>query len=733
MQYQQSRNGVSNSTVTGPLVQAGSIGQVSIHQGPPSAALPPAFPADAWARAAHSSGVWDHVAPERDPGGEHRLRTARTAAALAGLRDRAAGPLAADPWKDPGIGERFLVRLDWLLGEPRAGYPLDLWPAEAALLVLTPSSTRCTRCGGRSGTRGAPRLPAPGSRRRRGAGLVRVLRRRVRRTGRTGPAEGEAQAPIGWWLFHRWLDRRGDFADPAALQALVRDLLDAAADGADADGAAAPDTSDPLTDEASRALAAALDPGRLSSLLHGLRRGPDVCNPDHLGGLPPDDRLPGPGRQRIRVQRLGLLLALAYGTCTELTTLPEVVVEHLGIPYAVDLEQLRATVDRSDWGGSPDLPVLRAECRHEAVIEGLRACTARVDELLHAVNRTVRERVTVPMPPLPTRLSADGVVPAEGVFTGWAAFRLDESRVRGLLMGVQLYKDRDLALRELYQNALDACRYRRARTEYLDRTNSAGARYGYTGSIDIEQAVDGDGRAYVECRDNGIGMGESELRGVFSHAGARFAEQVDFLLERTAWNRLDPPVTLHPNSRFGIGVLSYFMLADEIRVTTCRMGPSGEPGPLLEVAIFGPGHLFRITELAPRGRSRAPRSASTCTRGRTGRTGPAGRTGPVGRRPGPGPASTASNASSASPSSRRRPHTPRPTAPPAGRPGCCAPVPARTANARAWTSAAPWSRGPTPRLAPRSSGASAAAPCWWTDSSSSPPRAAAPCRRATRG
>lgn len=594
MQYQQSRNGVNHSTVTGPLVQAGSIGQVSIHQGPPSAALPPAFAADAWARAAHSSGVWDHVAPERDPGGEYRLRTARTAAALAALRDRAAGPLAADPWKDPGIGERFLVRLDWLLGEPRAGHPLDLWPAEAALLVLTPFLYQVhalRRAERYAGVRPGSLRPDPAADGERASfesfadGYGVLVERALLR--------GESEAPIGWWLFHRWLDRRGDFADPAALHALVRDLLDGTADGADA--------PDPVSDEADRALAAALDPGRLSSLLHGLRRGPDVCNPDHLGGLPPDDRLPGPGRQRIRVQRLGLLLALAYGTCTELTTLPDVVVEHLGIPYAVDLEQLRATVDRSDWGGSPDLPVLRAECRHEAVIEGLRACTARVDELLHAVNRTVRERITVPMPPLPTRLSADGVVPAEGVFTGWAAFRLDESRVRGLLMGVQLYKDRDLALRELYQNALDACRYRRARTEYLDRTNGAGARYAYTGAIDIEQAVDADGRAYVECRDNGIGMGESELRGVFSHAGARFAEQVDFLLERTAWNRLDPPVTLHPNSRFGIGVLSYFMLADEIRVTTCRMGPSGEPGPLLEVAIFGPGHLFRITELAPRG------------------------------------------------------------------------------------------------------------------------------------
>ena len=105
---------------------------------------------------------------------------------------------------------------------------------------------------------------------------------------------------------------------------------------------------------------------------------------------------------------------------------------------------------------------------------------------------------------------------------------------------------------------------------------------------------DEDGRAYVDCVDNGVGMGEAELRGVFSHAGSRFAEQPDFLRERDEWERQDPPIRLYPNSRFGIGVLSYFMLADEIRVTTCRMHADGTLGPELEAIIHGPGHLFRI-------------------------------------------------------------------------------------------------------------------------------------------
>ncbi|NEE33527.1 ATP-binding protein, partial [Streptomyces sp. SID7982] len=123
----------------------------------------------------------------------------------------------------------------------------------------------------------------------------------------------------------------------------------------------------------------------------------------------------------------------------------------------------------------------------------------------------------------------------------------------------------------------------------------------YEGRIDFVQGTDDDGREYLECVDDGIGMGEAELRGVFSDAGSRFAEQPDFLLEQEQWESVQPPVRLYPNSRFGIGVLSYFMLADEIRVTSCRMGLDGVPGPLVEAHILGPNHMFRIVERVERG------------------------------------------------------------------------------------------------------------------------------------
>src|SRR4029078_7131942 len=108
---------------------------------------------------------------------------------------------------------------------------------------------------------------------------------------------------------------------------------------------------------------------------------------------------------------------------------------------------------------------------------------------------------------LPSRASADLVRPAEVQGKrlcdhAGTRFELAEDRVQELLMGEQLYGDPSLAIRELYQNALDACRYREARTEYLRRTTHFDD--GWAGRIRFEQGVDEAGRPFLDCVDNGI-------------------------------------------------------------------------------------------------------------------------------------------------------------------------------------------------------------------------------------
>lgn len=123
----------------------------------------------------------------------------------------------------------------------------------------------------------------------------------------------------------------------------------------------------------------------------------------------------------------------------------------------------------------------------------------------------------------------------------------------------------------------------------------------WQGSIEFVQGVDDRGRAFLDCVDNGVGMRETELRGGFSRIGVSFVSQPEFVKEASKWERCNPPIHMYPNSRFGIGVMSYFMLADEIEVTTCRMDQRGVPGPVMRMTVLGPGQTARISRVHAQG------------------------------------------------------------------------------------------------------------------------------------
>ncbi|GAA1297206.1 HD domain-containing protein [Saccharothrix xinjiangensis] len=357
-----------------------------------------------------------------------------------------------------------------------------------------------------------------------------------------------ASEEIAWWLFHRWVATRED--QPAVLEAI------------------------PVDDRPTRkVLVDVLD--RLTRLFRlppgdlGVPQRLDLkSRTTHLGGV------------EVRERLLGLLLVVGHTLAVEPIALSPVVVEHLGVPNPVDLAELRTTLGEATWEPIRIGLGLVAECRHEAVPEALREHVARVDAVLGAVHSVAEDDVHLqPLRHLPARASADRVEPAahdgHPIFAvPVTRFRLEQTRVRELLMGEQLYGDRSLAIRELYQNALDACRYRQARQDYRIALGLPG---GWTGRIGFDQGVDDQGRHYLRCTDNGIGMGAQELREVFSQAGVRFADRSEFLEEQAQW--AERGVHLYPNSRFGIGVMSYFMPADEIEVTTCRMDRhDGRPG-----------------------------------------------------------------------------------------------------------------------------------------------------------
>ncbi|AXE77593.1 caspase family protein [Streptomyces atratus] len=542
----------------------------------------------AWVTAARNHPAWKQIG---DVPSAEAMRAAAVAlvAQIAPQSVRDEALLAEDPWRPIDFAERMTGGVGWLLSKVLNPEKLALSPAEAALLVAVPYLYES--CANRAAVQALEaqptnldHLPCPNPARANYEQFFNNRQRLVRRAALAAQSPGgdDRAASIAWWLFRRWLTRKPSGFQDGILDSLlgpVESLLEGV-----------PATAD-------RKLVAELfELNTLSMLLRSLRTSFDTTT------IRPKRQLAGgaEAEQHIREQLLVVLLTVAHHLAIEPVLLSDVIVEHLGISYSVDIKQLHQTIQTARWDQYGRTRVLNAACHHPAVGLALRQQAAALDSLLGAVDvQASSEPQLEPLQDLPAHATADQVRPAANA-AGKPAyestdlrFRLADDRIQQLLMGEQLYGDPALAIRELYQNALDACRYRGARTQYLRRRHPELATW--SGRITFKQDVDERGRAYVECTDNGIGMGERELREVFSHAGMRFADLPEYLDEQAEWREAN--IELHPNSRFGIGVLSYFMIADDISVTTCRLDREGHPGQRLRVDIAGPGSLFYIRDL----------------------------------------------------------------------------------------------------------------------------------------
>ena len=126
-------------------------------------------------------------------------------------------------------------------------------------------------------------------------------------------------------------------------------------------------------------------------------------------------------------------------------------------------------------------------------------------------------------------------------------------------------------IRELLQNSIDAIRMRKARHE--QRTQSTAPRrktsspaFDTTIYFNIEHRESGD--IVVSCRDFGIGMDEHVVRNYFAVAGVSYYRSEEFRRQH---------LSFEPVSRFGIGILSCFMVAESLEVKTYRDPECGPP------------------------------------------------------------------------------------------------------------------------------------------------------------
>jgi hypothetical protein len=122
------------------------------------------------------------------------------------------------------------------------------------------------------------------------------------------------------------------------------------------------------------------------------------------------------------------------------------------------------------------------------------------------------------------------------------------------ILSDEIYKsDPYVFVRELLQNAIDATKLRNARLELKGLSTISNSKI----KINVSHYDNGDFDFTI--KDNGIGMDEVVIKNYLSVAGQSYYQSDEFA---------NLGVTFNPISKFGIGILSCFMITDEVSIKT---------------------------------------------------------------------------------------------------------------------------------------------------------------------
>lgn len=157
-------------------------------------------------------------------------------------------------------------------------------------------------------------------------------------------------------------------------------------------------------------------------------------------------------------------------------------------------------------------------------------------------------------------------------------FEFERNRMFDIL-GDDIYNGNPYVfVRELLQNAIDAIQMR---IEILNKFNDV------TFFPRININIEEDSEKYiVQVSDNGIGMDEYIIKNYLAVAGRSYYKSSDFRKEG---------VEMDPISRFGIGILSCFMVADYIEIETRKDPNMNGESESLRISIPAKENYFKIS------------------------------------------------------------------------------------------------------------------------------------------
>ena len=152
-------------------------------------------------------------------------------------------------------------------------------------------------------------------------------------------------------------------------------------------------------------------------------------------------------------------------------------------------------------------------------------------------------------------------IESDGYMSGDFCITMDQTKILELLTGENLYDDRDVFVRELLQNAIDATLLRAKMDPNFIPEKSR---------IDFWEWNDKDGNIWFRIDDEGTGMTMGMLQRYFLKVGNSYYSSSEIDRDLREHNQMDK---YHSISRFGIGFLSCFLNGDYAEVSTLYFDP----------------------------------------------------------------------------------------------------------------------------------------------------------------
>lgn len=293
----------------------------------------------------------------------------------------------------------------------------------------------------------------------------------------------------------------------------------------------------------------------------------------------------------INLPFIGVILRLADLLDFDGKRTPSVLFSHLSVRNPVSLKEWEKHRSIKAWSIKANSIIFSATCSHPAIEASVRKFCDTIDDELKNCNVILSKTCSDKkyLIELPTSVNREKIQAEKEILSGDpiyiyhdTSFHLSKNQVIDLLMGTKLYGKPEVALRELIQNSIDACILSQA----LHKKWNAP----YEPLITVKYYTK-DKEDYLEVIDNGIGMNQEIIDKYYSKIGSSYYKSRDFF-DLQANSNLD----FKPISRFGIGILSCFMVADSMEVETKRLLDQYDYDTPLKINVEGYDSIFTITK-----------------------------------------------------------------------------------------------------------------------------------------